>query len=383
VTQAAYKNKSKNPKRKLRCGFTTGAAAAAAAKGALLALCSGGRPVSVEIAFLTGEPRRKLRRIDMHRLERLSATEAICTVIKDAGDDPDVTHKAEIGVRLRLDRDRVGRAVAITGGRGVGTVTKPGLDVAVGEAAINPGPRKMIRQSIEAVFKAFPPARPVVVEVFIPGGVALARKTLNARLGILGGLSVLGTTGIVSPVSHRAYMVTIEKALGVARAAGLEEVVLTTGRRSERFAHAHLNHLPEEGLVQIGDFFQKGLTLAAAAGFSKVTLAVFFGKAVKQARGVPHTHAAKARQTLETLARWTREETGDTALGEVVEKANTARHAFDLLMPYHPAVIARVGREMLRQARKFAGDKLAVNAMLFDYAGRPIFHVEADGGEKG
>jgi cobalt-precorrin-5B (C1)-methyltransferase len=134
-----------------------------------------------------------------------------------------------------------------------------------------------------------------------------------------------------------------------------------------------LNHLPEEGFVQIGDFFQKGLQLAAAAGFKGVTLAVFFGKAVKQARGIPHTHAAKARQTLGELARWTREETGDAALAAAVKRANTARHAFDLLMPAHPGVIQRVGGEMLNQAGDLADGKLKVGAIIFDYQGSPLF----------
>jgi cobalt-precorrin-5B (C1)-methyltransferase len=372
-------DRSKNRKRKLRRGFTTGAAAAAAAKGALLALCGGVSPGAVEIAFLTGERRR----IDLYRLERLGACEALCTVIKDAGDDPDVTHKAEIGVRLRLDRRKVGSQVTITGGRGVGRVTKPGLELAVGQAAINPGPRKMIHQAVGEAFEAFPPVRPVRVEIFIPKGEALARRTLNARLGILGGLSVLGTTGIVRPLSHGAYVATIEKTLSVARHAGLKEVVLTTGRRSERFAQTLLSHLPEEGFVQIGDFFQKGLRLAAAAGFSKVALAAFFGKALKQARGIPHTHAAKARQSLVDLAGWTREETGDGALSEAVKRANTARHAFDILMPDHPEVIQRVGWELMAQARRFAkisvensvlpSTALQVCAMIFNYEGQPIF----------
>jgi cobalt-precorrin-5B (C1)-methyltransferase len=240
----------------------------------------------------------------------------------------------------------------------------------------------MICQSVAEVFALYPPARPVAVEVFIPRGQALARKTLNARLGILGGLSVLGTTGIVKPLSHGAYVATIEKALSVARHAGLEEVVLTTGRRSERFAQALLSHLPQEGFVQIGDFFQKGLHLAATAGFYKLTLAVFFGKAVKQARGIPHTHAAKARQTLVELAGWTREETGNEALAAEVEKANTARHAFDLLMPGYTGVIQRVGREMLKQARQFTDGKLEVGATIFDYEGRPLFSSEREGEAK-
>jgi cobalt-precorrin-5B (C1)-methyltransferase len=172
---------------------------------------------------------------------------------------------------------------------------------------------------------------------------------------------------------------TIEKAFSVARHAGLAEVVLTTGRRSERFAQGLLDHLPEEGFVQIGDFFQKGLHLAVAAGFRRVTLTVFFGKAVKQARGIPHTHAAKSRQSLVALARWTREETGDGALAAAVERANTARHAFDLLMPRYAGVVQRVGREILTQARKFTDGKLEVGATILDYEGRPLFRSEREG----
>lgn len=375
MAKKTHKKSSKTRKGKLRSGFTTGAAAAAAAKGGLLTLCGADAPSRVEITFLNGEKRW----IDLHRLERMGSDEVVCTVIKDAGDDPDVTHRAEVGVRLRLERDRSGEGVTITGGRGVGRVTKPGLEVAVGEAAINTGPRKMISQALTQVFEAHPPARPVTVEIFIPKGVELAKKTLNARLGILGGLSVLGTTGIVRPLSHGAYVATIEKALSVARHTGLEEVVLTTGRRSERFAQAQFTHLPEEAFVQIGDFFQKGIHAATAAGFRKVTLTVFFGKAVKQARGIPHTHAAKARQTLVELARWTREEIGDTALSEAVEQANTARHAFDLLMPAHPVVIQRVGEEMLKQACNFADGKQTVGAMILDYEGTPLFTAEREG----
>lgn len=373
MTNVAPKKKRKRGK--LRSGFTTGASAAAAAKGALMTILGGDAPKRVEITFLNGERCW----IDLHRVRRQGASEAICTVIKDAGDDPDVTHKAEIGVRLRMEPNKLGFDVTITGGNGVGRVTKPGLEVPVGEPAINPGPREMVRNSIAEVFEAFPRARPVSVEVFIPNGTELAKKTLNARLGILGGLSVLGTNGIVRPLSHGAWLKTIEKALSVARAADLDEVVLTTGRRSERFAQKRLRHLPEEGFVQIGDFFQKGLNLTAAAGFKKVILTVFFGKAVKQARGIPHTHAAKSRQTLAELAKWTMEETGNERLSAAVKKANTARHAYDLLLPDHLSVIERVGCEMVSQAQPFAGPDLKVTAMIFDYEGTPLFRSEKMG----
>jgi len=360
-------------KKRLRSGFTTGTAAAAATKAALQALVQSEAPQTVRIDFLS----EGSVLIPVHRLERLSEYAAMATVIKDAGDDPDVTHHAEIGARVTIVSKKTpsknASVVLIRGGEGVGRVTKPGLEIPPGQPAINTGPRRMIQNAIRQVLGR--DARPLTVdvEIFVPEGEQLARKTLNARLGIIGGLSILGTTGIVKPLSHDAYTATIRSALSVARASGCRQVALTTGRRSERYIQQYFEDWVEEQFVQIGDYFQLALQTAAEMEFKRVVLAVFFGKAVKMSMGVPHTHASRAALLLDRLADWTRELTGDAALANAVRSANTARHAFDLLGEKQPVVAERVGQGIVAHATAFARDKLAVRSMIFNYEGDIVF----------
>ncbi len=359
--------------RKLRTGFTTGTAAAAATKAALLLLVEGQPPPAVKVGLLTGE----WITIAVHTCRLQQEGVAVCTVIKDAGDDPDVTHKAEIGARVSwLPPDAAAVKITISGGQGVGRITKPGLEVPPGQPAINPGPRKMITRSAREVLEKHGLSRGVDIRIFVPRGEQLARKTLNARLGILGGISILGTTGIVKPMSHEAFTATIEAGLSVARASGLGRAVLTTGRRSERFAQAYWSGLPEEAFVQIGDFFKMSLESAAQKGFNQVSLAVFFGKALKMAQAVPHTHAARARLTLDKLSRWALEITGSRRLGNQLASANTARQAFGILMEKHPQVIWRVGEKIRDAAGGFAAGRLEVQSVIFDYEGNVVFDSE-------
>jgi cobalt-precorrin-5B (C1)-methyltransferase len=330
-------------KRKLKTGFTTGTAAAAAAKGALRYLLEGNMPSRVMIELLTGD---KLA-IPIHRCERLAEDEAKCTVIKDAGDDPDVTHKAEIGAEVKLagPGSKNHNGIYITGGTGVGKITKPGLEMPPGEPAINSGPRKMIHQAIKDTLAKHGLQRAVSVEVFVPRGAEIAKKTLNARLGILGGISILGTTGLVRPMSHDAFIATIESALSVARASGNNRVVLTTGRRSERYAQQLWTHLPEEAYVQIGDFFKRSLEIATGYDFRK------------------------SRLTLDKLSEWARPITQNSNLSRKILAANTARHAFDMIYPDHPQVIAEVGKQVLSSAKMFAGKTVRLQCVIFDYEG--------------
>jgi cobalt-precorrin-5B (C1)-methyltransferase len=361
--------------KKLRSGFTTGTAAAAATKGALRMILEEKRPSRVRIRLLTGADIM----IAIHRCSLRKSGEAICSVIKDAGDDPDVTHKAEIGARVALlDSDeRFGTSkkpeIIISGGEGVGRVTKPGLEVKPGQPAINPGPKKMIAQAIEEVLKEHRLGGTVRTEIFVPQGKKLAEKTLNARLGILGGISILGTTGIVRPMSHDAFIATIKSALSVARASGLSRVVLTTGRRSERFSQGHWGRIPPEAFIQIGDFFELSLAAATRRGFRHITLAVFFGKALKMAQGVPHTHAAKSSLTLDMLSGWAWEITKDLELSQKISAANTARHAFDILRGHHPEVISHVGQRIVKSAKNFAGINTKIRNIIFDYNGEIVF----------
>ncbi len=360
----------------LRSGFTTGAAAAAAAKAALQLLFTGQVPTVVEITFLTGETTT----IAVHGCRLVESNKASCTVIKDAGDDPDVTHGAEIGAEVTLEKRWAADPIRITGGAGVGVVTKPGLEIPPGRAAITSGPVTMITNSINALLDEHPTDAGIHVEVFVPEGERLAKKTLNARLGIIGGLSILGTTGIVRPMSHDAYVATIQKSMDVARAAGLTHLVLTTGRRSERFAQDCWPSLADESFIQIGDFFQAAMTAAATRGFLSATLAVFFGKAVKMAQNIPHTHAAKSELTLETLARWTFEQTGNRELANLIAAANTARHAFDPLKAKAPAVIAHVAEQAQHCAVGFSLSKIRVRCVIFDYDGTTAVDTQPDWG---
>ena len=363
-------------KRKLKTGFTTGTAAAAAAKGALRYLMEGKMPSRVIIELLTGD---KIA-IPIHRCERIAEDEARCSVIKDAGDDPDVTHKAEIGavVKLLKPDPKNHNNIYITAGAGVGKITKPGLEMPPGEPAINSGPRKMINQAITETLAQHDLQHAVTVEVFVPKGAEIAKKTLNARLGILGGISILGTTGLVRPMSHDAFIATIKSGLSVARASGNSKVVLTTGRRSERYAQQLWPPLPEEAFIQIGDFFKRSLEMAAGHGFAQITLAVFFGKALKMAQGVPHTHAAKSRLTLDKLSEWAKRITRNSNLSQKIIEANTARHAFDMIYADHPEVIAQVGKEVISSAKMFAGKNSRIHTVIFDYEGSVAYKSDTD-----
>jgi cobalt-precorrin-5B (C1)-methyltransferase len=329
----------------------------------------------VHIRLLTGD----YIAIPVHLCHSDREGRAECSVIKDAGDDPDVTHKAEIGARVMLTKSKTGQRsnqgpkITIRGGKGVGRVTKPGLEIPPGQPAINPGPRKMITEAIHDVLGRDDPDFSVSTEIFVPRGRELAEKTLNARLGILGGISILGTTGVVRPMSHDAFIATIKSALSVARAAGLNQVVLTTGRRSERYAQDHWPQISSEAFIQIGDFFKMSLESAAKKGFDRITLAVFFGKALKMAQGVEHTHAAKSALTMSKLAQWAFEITNDKDFSNTVLAANTARHAFDLINKPCPEVIFFVGRQIVESAKKFAGTQLKIRSVIFDYKGNIFF----------
>jgi cobalt-precorrin-5B (C1)-methyltransferase len=359
-------------KKKLRPGFTTGTAAAAAAKAATLALLEDFPPQRVEVMLLTGDPIS----VSVHACRLENGGGACCTVIKDAGDDPDVTHRAEIGARVTLRRAAEGegdrRKVRIRGGRGVGQVTKPGLEVPPGEPAINPGPRRMITREVSAVLADHGAARDVDVEIFVTDGERLARKTLNARLGIVGGLSILGTTGVVKPLSHEAYTATIAAAVSVARAADVRRLILSTGRRSERHAQSYFPELAEEAFVQIGDHFHFSLQLAGQRGFPHIGLAVFFGKALKMAQGYAHTHAARAQLSLEALSAWA-SDAGRPDCVDAIRSANTAREAFFRIRRHCPELIGVVARRIVRVGRAATGGNRHIQTILFDYEGNVQF----------
>jgi cobalt-precorrin-5B (C1)-methyltransferase len=242
--------------KELRYGYTTGACAAAAAKGAALMLRDQKLYDEIEISLPDGTPVRF--RLQGQKLTRTGAT---CYVVKDAGDDPDVTNGAEIHADIDVDFFTPHRMI-LQGGAGVGRVTKPGLAIKVGEWAINPVPASMIMEGVKEVLALRCVPATFTITISVPNGEELARKTLNERLGILGGLSILGTTGIVKPLSSRAWTDTIDCAIDVAKASGAVVTVLSTGRTSELAAQKYLasgelspmlGKLPDEAFVMMGD----------------------------------------------------------------------------------------------------------------------------------
>jgi cobalt-precorrin-5B (C1)-methyltransferase len=302
--------------RKLRSGYTTGACAAAAAKAAtrlLLGSESGAQGSENDREVTIPFPDGSRATFAIHRSAfRTQRSELIssASVIKDAGDDPDVTNGAEIVATVSVHAERGIRnperaEILIKGGTGVGMMTKPGLAIPVGEPAINPVPRKMIREAVREAVRELRAgglaseknsaprtrdAEPILeVTISVPGGEALAKKTLNHRLGIVGGISILGTTGIVRPVSAEAYTASITASMDVARAAGLDTVVLSSGRTSER-AHMKAFHLPEESYVMMGDYVEFALEDAKKHGFKRIQLCAQWAKLIKTAMGAPQTH---------------------------------------------------------------------------------------------
>ncbi len=314
--------------KRLRSGYTTGACAAAAAKAAALYIKEKKLPESVRLLFPDGSSHDFV----VHGGESV-ADGFWAAIIKDAGDDPDVTNRAEIRayIRRRHDSEDAGKGVllddlTLLAGEGVGRVTKPGLAVKVGEPAINPVPRKMICQAVREVF----PKGALQVEISIINGEELAKKTLNKRLGILGGLSILGTTGIVRPVSADAWTATIEASLDVAKKAGLKDVVLSTGRTSEKGAQSLLD-LPEEAYAMMGDYLHFSLQKAAERGFVRIHLAGMWAKIIKAALKVPQTHVRNGALEMVDAAGLLAELGVTGELLDMIQKANTAREMYEHL----------------------------------------------------
>jgi cobalt-precorrin-5B (C1)-methyltransferase len=370
-------------KKGLRIGFSTGSAASAAAKAAFLTLLKGAAPGKVEIALPSGVELT----IAVEEARKITDKKATATVIKDAGDDPDITHKAAICALVEMLSDKgKGESIQIRGGRGVGRVTRPGLPTSIGEPAINPTPRDMIREAVLSVWRDYSNGAEllrVAVEISVPDGELLAKTTLNPRLGIVGGISILGTTGLVKPFSHEAYTATIESALAVAKASGAQEIVITTGGRSEKYAMALRPDLPDYCFVQVADFFGFSLEKAVEAHFARVGAVSFFGKAVKQAQGLYYTHAHKAPMDLLALAEWLRDAGAGPALVESVAKANTARHALEILRDSKRLdLVAEVGIRMFEEIARKTENKPDIWAVILDYDGEMLFEKDLRGGAR-
>jgi cobalt-precorrin-5B (C1)-methyltransferase len=354
--------------RPLRRGWTTGACATAAAKAAYAALLTGEFPDPVEVTLPRGE--RPSFALAVNQKDAHCATAG---VVKDAGDDPDVTHGALVLATVRAGRP--GSGVTFRAGEGVGTVTRAGLPIPPGEPAINPVPRKMIRDAIAEVATAASAAGDVEVEIAIPGGEALAAKTMNGRLGIVGGLSILGTTGIVVPYSCSAWIHSIYQGIDVARAAGLTHVAGATGKVSEA-AIQRFHHLEEIALIDMGDFVGGMLKYLRKRPVPRVTIAGGVGKMTKLAQGLLDLHSKRGSVELVALAAFAEAAGGSPALREKIVVSNTAAEAF----AHAAAEGVALGNEVARAAQAtaldpVAGTDIAIEIVLFDRDGALVGHA--------
>ncbi|MEZ7197470.1 cobalt-precorrin-5B (C(1))-methyltransferase CbiD [Pseudodesulfovibrio karagichevae] len=352
----------------LRTGRTTGSCASAAAMAGVRFLLTGERPETVDVPLPPGG----VLAVPIERFE-LEDGGVRVTVVKDGGDDPDVTHGHDIQAVVRLEPGEAAPPIVVLdGGRGVGRVTLPGLPVAVGEPAINPEPRRQIEMAVRLAAGGF--AGRILVTVEVPEGETIARATMNPRLGIVGGISILGTQGIVKPYSHDSWKATIEEGLSVARALGLDRAVFTTGRRSERFYLDNFPETPETALIQAADFFAFSMRAAARHGFSEVVWAVFFGKLVKQAQGLEYTHARTHPVDFNLLAKRCLEAGMDPARVPEVRGANTAVQALGSLEgdPARDNLLKLLIREAAGHAEWYAGRHCTVSYTVFDFDGRAL-----------
>ncbi|MFN4337032.1 MAG: cobalt-precorrin-5B (C(1))-methyltransferase [Candidatus Nitrosocaldus sp.] len=355
----------------LRTGYTTGTCATAATKAALIVLMSMGRelPTTVTVTLPKGD------NATLPVKECMFATDngyAVCTVVKDAGDDPDVTHGAEIVARVEwLDKPEM---IEVTGGKGVGIVTKPGLGLEIGKHAINPTPMRMITNAVREVASEHLKSKGVKVTISVPRGEELAKQTDNPRLGIVGGISILGTTGIVVPYSTASFAASIRQCIDVAVAMGNDTIVLTTGGRSEDFAKQIMPNLPEHCFVQMGDFVAYSVRQAAVKGIRHIVVAGFIGKLSKAAKGVKQTHVKGSHVDMEFLAEIAREYcNASPELQERIRSVNTARHVMEIVMEsrlegYFNALCSKVCERL----SSYIDGRAGVECIMFDFDGKII-----------
>lgn len=367
-------------KRGQRTGYTTGSNASAAAKAAAIALLTGQWPEVVEISLPIGET-AAMRPVGTEQ----GAGWASCGMVKDAGDDPDVTHGALICARVSRS-DRPG--IHLEGGEGVGRVTRPGLGLAVGGPAINPVPRQQITENVLAAVRDHAPGGEDMLEregldvvISVPEGARIAQRTLNARLGIVGGISILGTTGKVFPYSTAAWRASVIQAVEMAAASGAEQVVMSTGGRSEKYAMRIYPHLPEGAFVELSIFTGDALRTCVERGVRSAAFVGMVGKMIKTAQGYMQTHVAANQVDFAFLAQVCREVGAPEALAQAVAEANTGRHFLELCQEHGcQAPLQRVVDLALERCMEYVasqGGALALDVVLVDFDGPVLAQAHA------
>jgi|TARA_B100001540_G_scaffold210512_1_gene185489 cobalt-precorrin-5B (C1)-methyltransferase len=358
-------DKNEKPKGKLRTGFTTGTCATASSKAAALAIINQKTISTVDVLL----PKRDRINIKINSCE-FTKNNAKCSVIKDGGDDPDVTHGAEIFVDLSLTNN-VG-TIEIDGGDGVGRVTKPGLGLEIDSAAINPTPKKMILENLQEVGKEILKENGIKALVSVPKGKELATKTDNPRIGILNGISILGTSGIVIPYSTASFAAAIRQQIDVVSSMNDEEVVLTTGGRSEDFAREIIK-LPDHSFIQMGDFSGYTIQQCAKKSLKKAYVAGFIGKLAKMAAGVKQTHVKGGKVDMKFLSELAKRCNADSETISKILGANTARNVQEIIMEDNVnGFFDEITKETCNQMRQHSEGKIPVEVILFDFDGKVL-----------
>lgn len=357
-----------------RTGFTTGACSAAAAKAAALGLLNSEVADTVVCRLPNG---REVRFAVTDGYVEEVAGLAHAVIVKDAGDDPDATHGAHLTADVRILPHRAGEVV-LKGGFGVGVVTKAGLGLEVGGPAINPVPRRNIIDNVRTAASELLDHDGLEITISVPGGDEMAKKTLNARLGILGGISILGTTGIVRPYSTAAFRASVVQAVDVAARQGQTRIVFTTGGRTEKFAMRQLPELDESCFVQMGDFVKAAFQSAVKRGFAQIHVGAMVGKLTKMGQGLAVTHAWKAEIDRDVLAEAAREVGTPADLVEEIRAAETARFAAEklanlgLTVAFHRALASQA----MRSLKTSYPGAYQLTILVCDFEGRFICRLE-------
>jgi cobalt-precorrin-5B (C1)-methyltransferase len=352
-------------KTKLRTGFTTGSCATASSKACVLSIINQKKIEQTDIIL----PKRSKLDIQINSCE-FTENSATCSVIKDGGDDPDVTHGAEIFVYVELTNN-IGK-IEIDGGEGVGRVTKPGLGLEIGSAAINPTTKKMILENVTEISKEILEKNGIMIKVSVPNGKELGPKTDNPRIGIMGGISILGTSGIVIPYSTASFAAAIRQQIAVVSSMNDDNVVLTTGGRSEDFARAIIE-LPDHSFIQMGDFSGYTIKQCAKQGLKKAYVAGFIGKLAKMAAGVKQTHVKGGKVDMKFLSELAKRCDAKSDTISKILGANTARNVQEIIIEDKvDGFFDEVTKEACNQMRQHSEEKIPVEVILFDFDGKVL-----------
>ena len=369
--ESDYSRPTKRDPKGMRTGYTTGTTAAAAAKAAVILMLSGKAPDEVSVTLPGGRGTASLK---VHRSWPMDPAEGVrCSVIKDGGDDPDVTHGAEIIVGVwRLPDGNKG--LQITGGPGVGTVTRPGTGIEVGEPAVTRVPRRMMTDAVAQglIECGWPPETGVRARITVPNGEEIAKQTTNARLGVLGGISILGSTGVVQPFSTAAWRASVHLAVDVAATNGLDHLVLSTGTRSEEYTR-RLLELPDMAYIEAGIFSGPSMKRCVNKGIKRVAHVGMVGKFSKMAMGYFVTHVAGNRVDTEFLAQLAGQCGASESLQQEMREAASGRHFQELAQEHGVmSVFPLMCQLVCEQAQKYLGDdgtSITVDALCFDFEG--------------